>query len=311
MKMNTKHKLWTEKYRPTTLKTYIFHDPSHERSFTSFIKDKTIPNLLFSGVSGSGKTTIAQILVKELAIDPMDYLIINASDENSVDVMREKIKDFASTWAIGNFKIVHLEEADYITPNGQAILRRLMEDYADSCRFILTCNYENKIIPAIKSRVQQFRFKAPDIEQITELVAKILGKEKIKVDLNVLETYVAIGYPDIRKIINLLQQNTHNDKLLPAVDTSQNNDYKYKLLELLNIDNWIEMRKLACANVLLEEWPEVYRFLYENLHKSKKFSIDSKWEEGIITIADHLYKHSLVADPEINAAAMFIRLANI
>lgn len=306
-----KHTLWVEKYRPKTLDEYIFHDDNQRAAIEQMVEDQTIPHLLFSGVQGSGKTTISLVLINEIGIEPSDVLTLNASDENSVDVMREKIKGFVSTYAMGDFKIVHLEEADYITANGQAVLRRMMEEYADSARFILTCNYENKIIPAIKSRCQHFRFQKHDIDQVTESVARILLQEKIKFDLDLLDKYVRVGYPDIRKIINLLQQNSHSGKLLPLETQSEAGDYKFKLLGLVEQDDWFNARMLLCGEVAAEEWEDVYRFLYENLDKAPKFETKDKWEAGIVIIADHLYKHTLVADPEINAAAMLIRLAQV
>ena len=305
------HQLWVEKYRPTELSEYVFHDDKQQKAFERFVADQTIPHLLLSGVQGSGKTTIAKILMSHLDIDPMDIMVINASDENSVDVMRDKIKNFVMTFAMGSFKIVNLEEADYITPNGQAVLRRLMEEYSEQVRFILTCNYENKIIPAIKSRCQHFRFKASNQDDITEYVCKILLAENVKFDLDLLDKYVAVGYPDIRKIVNLLQQSTNDGVLGDISQTGEDSDYKFALLDALNDDNWQQARTLACGNVAAEEWEDVYRFLYENLDKAPKFQDQSKWEEGMVIIAEHLYKHSLVADPEINAASMFIQLGMV
>jgi DNA polymerase III delta prime subunit len=184
----------------------------------------------------------------------------------------------------------------------------MMEEYADTARFILTCNYENKIIPALKSRLQQFRFQKHDINLITENVAQILLNEKIKFDLDLLDKYVRVGYPDIRKIIQLLQQNSHGGKLMSIATEGGEGDYKFDLLEKVNLDDWLGARQIACANVSVEEWEDVYRFLYENLHTAPKFTNHDTWEAGIVIIADHLHKHALVADPEINAAAMFIRL---
>lgn len=309
--MSGKHALWVEKYRPTKISDYIFHDATHNRAFMRMIADQSIPHLLLSGVQGSGKTTIAKILINELDIDRTDVLTINASEENSVDTIREKIKDFVSTFAIGSFKIVHLEEADYITPNGQAVLRNLMEQYNETARFILTCNYEHKILPAIISRCQHFRFKAGDKDRITEFVAVILVAEGVQVDIDILDAYVSIGYPDVRKIINLLQQNTVDGVLHKPDGAGEGGDYKFELLDKIQVDDWIGARKLCCGSVVAEEWEDVYRFLYENLDRSKKFQQQEKWESGIVTIADHLYKHRISADPEINAAAMFIALAAI
>jgi len=306
-----KHVLWVEKYRPTSLDEYVFQDKSHKKAFEQMIADNTIPHLLLSGVQGSGKTTISQILISALGIDPTDVLLINASDENSVDVMRDKIKSFITTYAMGKFKVIQLEEADYLTLNAQAVLRKYMEDPNCPARFILTCNYENKIMPAIKSRSQQYRFKAANRNEIAEYTATILLKEKIKFGIELLDKYIAVGYPDIRKIINLVQQNSIDNILQPITTTAEAGDYKFKLLDLIGADDWAQARTLACANVATEEWEDLYRFLYENLDKSKKFNKKDNWESGIVIITDHLYKNALIADQEINAAAMFIRLSQV
>jgi len=256
-------------------------------------------------------TTIARILINHLDVDPTDILLINASDENSVDTMRDKIKSFITTFAIGEFKVIQLEEADYLTLNAQAVLRKYMEDPNCPARFILTCNYENKIMPAIKSRSQQFRFKSADKNDIAEFTAKILLKEKIKFTIDLLDKYIAVGYPDIRKVVNLLQQNSINGNLQSLVTQAEAGDYKFKLLDLIGKDDWSGARTLACGNVAAEEWEDLYRFLYENLDKSKKFNKKENWETGIVIITDHLYKNSIIADQEINAAAMFIRLSQV
>jgi DNA polymerase III delta prime subunit len=300
-----------EKYRPQHIEDYIFQDDRQKVDFLKMIKNKSIPHLLLSGVQGAGKTTIARILITECGITDTDVMVINASDENSVDVIREKIKSFVTTFAMGDFKIVLLEEADYISGAGQAVLRVIMEQYADVARFILTCNYENKIIPAIKSRCQHYRFKASDKNDIAEYVVGILISEKIKFDLDLVDKYVDVGYPDVRKIVNLLQQNCHDGVLQAPKQTAEAGDYKFALLNLVELDEWVEARQLACSQVASEEWEDVYRFFYENLHKAPKFTEKAKWEEGILIIAEHLYKHGICSDAEINAAAMFVRLGQV
>ena len=186
-----------------------------------------------------------------------------------------------------------------------------MEEYADFARFILTCNYENKVIPPIKSRCQHFHFKAADKNDIAEYLINILAQEEVRFDLNLLDKYIAYGYPDIRKIVNMLQQNAVDGKLQIPKFEGTASDYKFKLIDLLERDKWLDARKLVCGNVTSDEWEDVYRFLYENVARAPKFQQKDKWEEAIITIAEHLYKHSIVADPEINAAAMFIRLGQL
>ena len=306
--------LWVEKYRPTGLKDYVFENESHKVAFKSFIDDRTIPHLLLTGLQGSGKSTIAQILISKLGIDESDLLYINASDQNSVEDMRSTIKSFVMSYALGEFgaKIVLLEEGDYMTHQAQGVLRRLMEDYAEDARFIITANAANKIVPAIKSRCQHFTFKAADQDDITEYVAKILIAEEIDFELDDLDMYVRAAYPDIRKIVNSVQQHVDNGTLpaLTATDESSD-DYNVSLLTHISKDDWLSARKCVCSNVPNEEMESIYRFLYLNLEKSKKFKSTEKWEEGQIEIAEHLYMHSLVADPEINLAALFIKLKRI
>lgn len=308
--MNNKHSLWVERYRPQTLDQYVFHDETQKIIIERMIADQTIPHLLLSGVQGSGKTTLAHILIRSLNMDETDVLEMNASDENSVDDMREKVTSFVTTFAMGNFKIVLLEEADRLTANAQDALKRITEAYSETTRFILTCNHAHRIVPPIRSRLQEMHFAKPDRDSVLLCVAEILSKENVRCSPNLLDSYVSLGYPDIRKVINLLQQNTVNGKLLPITQAATS-DYKFKLLDLLEAGNWVEMRKLTCSQVSAEEWEDVYRFLYENLNKVPKFKTKETWEAGIVVIADYLDKHGRVADPEINAAAMFIRLGQL
>lgn len=305
-----KRKLWAEKYRPQTVDEYVFHDPTIKAAVERMITDHNIPHLLLSGVQGSGKTTLSQILVKALELEETDILTVNGSDENSVDDMRNKIKSFITTFAMGEFKVVRLEEADYLSLNAQAVLRSMMEEYSDVARFILTCNYENKIIPALKSRCQHFRFKAGDKIDITEYVAKILMEEHINFSIDTLDKFVSVGYPDVRKIVVMVQQHIADGQLQYPSEVEAG-DYKFKLLDLIARDKWLDARLLCCENVVAEEWESVYRFLYENLDEAPKFKDVNKYEAGLVVIADRLYKHGIVADPEINAAAMFIDLARL
>lgn len=308
----SKDYIWTERYRPKTVDQYVFHDASQRAAFTKFINEKTIPHLLLSGVQGSGKTTIAQILIRAMDVDDTDVLVINASDERGIDTFRDAVKNFASSISMGAFKIVHLEEADMLTPPAQAALKRFMEEVHETVRFILTCNHENKIIAPIKSRCQHFHFKAGDKNDIAEYLVTILASEGVKFDLDLLDKYIAYGYPDIRKIVNSLQQNSIGGVLHPPHAESDDGDYKFKLIDFIEADKWNDARKLICSAVTNDEWENVYRFLYENIHRAPSFAKNrDKWEEAIVIIAEHLYKHSIVGDPEINMAAMMIRIGQL
>jgi replication factor C small subunit len=301
---------WIEKYRPKDFESYIFHDQAMKKKFQSFVANEIIPNLLISGVQGTGKTTISKILIDLLHIDPADVLVINASDENSVDVIREKISTFANTYAVGTFKIIQLEEADYISPNGQGALRFLMEECAENCRFIATCNYVNKIIPALRSRFQEYFFKAPNKDDIFVRCAEVMMNEEVEFDADLLEKYISAYYPDIRKILNVLELSVEDGKLIEAVSET-NSDYKFQLIDLLEKGNWREIRKLVCENTPREEYEGIFRFMYENLDKCKSFADIEKYESGVVVIGNYLYRHALSADPEINIACMFIDLSHL
>lgn len=309
--MDNKHKLWVEKYRPTSVDEYVFHDAQQRASVMRMINDKSIPQLLFSGVPGSGKTTLAQILIKEMGLDETDVLTINASDERGIDVFRDTIKNFATTMAMGPFKIIHLEEADAITPVAQSALKRFMEENSEHVRFILTANHVSKIIAPIRSRCQEFYFKASDYNDIAEYLITILAGEQVKFDLDMLDKYMAYCYPDIRKMVNVLQQNTINKELHPPTLSGEVGDYKFKLVDFIERDKWLDARKLICATVSDDQWENVYRFLYENISRSPKFQDVAKWEEAIVVISEHLYKNAIVADPEINMAACMIKLGQL
>lgn len=304
-------KLWVEEYRPKTLDSVIFQDETLKSKFGTYIKSREIPNLLFSGVQGSGKTTLSRVLVRELKIDPADIMTINCSDE-MIDALRDKVKSFAYSMPIGKFKVVQLEEFDYLSQNGQALLRAIIEDTSAVTRFIATCNYENKIIPAIKSRFQQFNFKAPDQEAVYVLMAEILEKENVEFEFDVLDAFVSATYPDIRKTINLLQQYSQGGKLQAMTGSGNSSaDWKFKLIDLLKGTDYRAMRKLVCENCSRDEYDDVFRFLYENISKSVKFKDPAKEEEAIVIIADHLYRHGICSDGEINIASLFITLGNI
>ena len=301
--------LWVEKWRPKTVDGYVFRDDHQKKQIKSWIKDKSIPHLLFSGSAGIGKTTMAKILINELGIEDYDILEINASRTNSVDDVRDKIVNFVQMMPFGPFKVVLLDEADYLSPNAQAALRGVMEEYHRTARFILTCNYPNRIIPAIHSRCQGFHIERIDQTEFTARIATILVEENIDFDLDTLDNYVKVTYPDLRKCINLVQQNIQEGKLVSAdsADAGEQ-DWKFDMVALFKAGKITEARKLLCGKLRAEEMEEVYRWLYDNLDI---FEEETKRDSAILIIKQGLVDHALIVDPEINLASTLIRLARL
>ena len=302
--------LWVEKYRPNTLEGYVFRDDNQKAQVEQCIKSRTIPHLLFSGAPGVGKTTLAKILLNTLDIIGTDILEINASRENSVDVIRDKITNFVQTMPFGEFKVVLLDEADYISPNGQAALRGVMEMYHQSARFILTCNYPNRVIPALHSRCQGFHIEKVDKNEFTARVAEILIAENIQPDLDTLDTYVKATYPDLRKCINTVQMNTAEGKLQsPNTADTGTQDYRIEMVDLFKAGKIQEARKLLCSQARPEEMEDIYKWMYDNVEIFG--DTEDKQDEAILVIKQGLVDHSFVAEAEINLSATLIKLARI
>jgi len=301
--------LWVEKYRPKTIEGYVFRDEHQKKQIQTWIKDQSIPHLIFSGTAGIGKTTMAKILVEELGIEDYDVLEINASRTNSVDDVRDKIVNFVQTIPFGPFKVVLLDEADYLSPNAQAALRGVMEEYHQTARFILTCNYPNRIIPALHSRCQGFHVEKVDQTEFIARVATILVEENIDFDLDTLDLYVKVAYPDLRKCINLVQQNCQEGKLIsPNKSDAGEQDWKFDMVTLFKAGKISEARKLLCGKIRSEEMEEVYVWLYNNL---EVFGEEQKQDSAVLIIKQGLVDHGLVIDTEINLAATMIKLARL
>ena len=301
--------LWVEKYRPSTIDGYVFRDSHQKDQVQRWIKEGTIPHLLFSGNAGIGKTTLAKILLNELSINDLDVLEINASRENDVDTVRTKIINFVQMIPFGAFKVVMLDEADYLSPNAQAALRGVMETYATTSRFILTCNYPNRIIPALHSRCQGFHVEKVDQIEVFKRVETILKSENIDYDDETLANYVASTYPDLRKCINSVQMNSMDGKLhRPEKSDAGEADYKFEMVELFKAGKIADARKLVCSQARPEEMEDIYRWMYDNI---TIFGDNAKQEKAILIIKQGLVDHTLVSDVEINLAATLIRLAHL
>ncbi len=301
--------LWVEKYRPNKIDGYVFRDDHQRKQVETWIKDRSIPHLLLSGSAGIGKTTLAKILIHELGIEDYDVLEINASRTNSVDDVRDKITNFVQMIPFGPFKVVLLDEADYLSPNAQAALRGVMEEYHATARFILTCNYPNRIIPAIHSRCQGFHVERTDLTEFTARVATILVDEGVEFDLDTIDNYVKVTYPDLRKCINLVQQNIAEGVLnAPNKGDSGEADWKFDMVTLFKAGKITEGRKLLCGKIRAEEMEEVYRWLYDNL---EIFGDEANQDKAILQIKKGLVDHVVCADPEINLAATLVQLAKL
>jgi replication factor C small subunit len=303
--------LWPEKYRPSDIDSYVFTDPTQREQISHWIQERSIPHLLLSGPAGTGKTTLAKVLVSSLGIDGFDFLHVNASRDNGVDFLKNKIEGFVSTMPFGHLKVVLLDEADYLSHNAQALLRGLMETYAAQARFILTCNLLHKIIPPLKSRCTHFLIDKTDITEFTARAARVLMAENVEFDLDTLDTYVRATYPDLRSCLKLLQVNSLTGQLAAATRTADGGsmDYRARVVDLFKKGRVREARVLLCKEAAPEDMEEIFRWMYENLDL---WSTDEeKQDQAITIIRQGLVNHSIVADAEINLAATMVELAQL
>ena len=298
--------LWVEKYRPSDLGTYIGNE--HLKSKVSiYLESGDLPHLLLFGKAGTGKTTLAKLLVKNIECD---YLYINASDENSVDTVRNKVRQFASTVGFKDLKIIILDECDYITPNAQAALRNLMETFSKHCRFILTCNYVERIIDPIQSRCQIFEIIPPSKTEVAQRLNQILEEEEINYELQDLKILIDSNYPDIRRVINSAQRNVVNLQLKLDTASVIQNDYKLKLLEILKTQDkknaFKNIRQLLVDNQV-RDFTDLFKLLYDEVDGYGKGHV----AECILVIARYELSDSQVVDKEINTMAMIIELLGV
>jgi len=309
------HDLWVEKYRPDTFDGYVFKDKMMELQIREWVanpdgKRIPIPNIMLSGVQGTGKTTLAKILINMLGVDPGDILEINASRENGVETIRNKIVNFCGTWPVGEYKVILLDEVDRMSQDAQGIMRNEIEKYSDSVRFIMTCNYPHKIMPALHSRMQSFHINKLDMESYMERMINVLLAENAEFEVEDLEAFVSFSYPDLRKCINLLDQYTKGGKLHPMESSEESSlDYMDKFYELFMTKKYLEARQYICSIAKTDEYDQIYRYLYTHLELFGDNPDTQK--NAVLIIAAGLRDHALCADAEINLAAVVIKLSDL
>ena len=305
--VKTENTLWVEKYRPQTLKDYIGNDLLKEK-VQSYLDNNDVPHLLLYGKAGTGKTTLAKIIAQTIECDMM---VINASDENNVETVRNKVKNFASGAGFKGFKIIILDEFDYMTPNAQAILRNLMETFSRHTRFILTCNYHEKIIEPILSRCQTFAVNPPSKKEVAVHVTEILNKEGIRFDIKDVADIISSFYPDIRRVMNTCQLQSSKGELKVDKQTILQADFKNKIVDLLTSGEekrnaYTQIRQIVGDNKV-NDFAELYTALYERLDEYAA----GNTANVILELAQGQFRDALVIDKEICFMATIIAIINI
>lgn len=307
------NRLWVERYRPNAIEDYVWANANQKHQVESWVREQEIPSLILSGGPGVGKTTLARCLFAELDVSEFDVRYVNASHHTGVDYFRG-LQNFIETMPSGKFRYVLLDEADYMSQASQALLRSMIEEYSAVCRWILTCNYPNKIIPALHSRLQGFHIEHLDQEQFLARAATVLVSENVALDESnweILEEYITVCYPDLRRCLNMLQQNCQGGELCrPSTSGgSSTQDYMVSAVALFKSGQIHEARQLVVKNARPEEYEDIYRLFYRNLDWWG--DTPQQQHQAIVIIANRLRDHGLIADPELALAACLVELANL
>lgn len=296
--------LWVEKYRPIKLDDYVGNEHLKEK-VSGYIESEDVPHLLLFGRAGTGKTTLAKLIVKSIECD---YMVINASDENNVDTVRNKVKNFASSQGFKKYKIIILDEFDYMTPNAQAILRNLMETFSKHCRFILTCNYVEKIIDPIQSRCQTFQIVPPSKKEVAVQLDKILKSEDVNYDVKDLVPIIDSSYPDIRKVINTCQLNSVKGVLKLSKNDLLDSDFKTKIVDILKASDdsrnkYMKIRQTV-ADSKVQDFTEMYSLLYDKVDEYASGKVSGV----ILVLAEGQHRDALAVDKEIPFMATILNI---
>jgi replication factor C small subunit len=301
--MKKKHTLWIEKYRSENLEQYIGNEVIKSR-IEDCIKQNDIPHFIFAGTAGTGKTTLAKLIVNNIKCD---YIYINASDENGIDVIREKVKGFASAATFQPIKVVILDESDFLTQPAQAALRNIIEEYSVSTRFVLTCNYIERLIEPLTSRCEIHMLKPPSMGEVAKhVVTNILDVEKITYDIKEVAALIKDCYPDVRSIIKNLQAGTKDNKFTFTVSST---DWLNKLTDVLASRDkkaWYTIRQLV-ADTQVDDFQTAYRYMFDNL---EKYSYGHDAEISVV-LDDFIWRAGVVPDKEINAMACIAKILEI
>lgn len=294
------HTLWIEKYRSQTLEQYIGNDEIKSR-IADCIASNDIPHFIFAGSAGTGKTTLAKLIIRNIQCD---YLYLNASDENGIDIIRDKVKGFASTSSFKPLKVVILDEADFLTQPAQAALRNLIEEYSITTRFILTCNYVERLIEPLQSRCELHMLKPPTKGAVAKhICTNILDVEGVTYDVQDVVKIINGFYPDVRSIIKVLQSNVKDSKLIVA---TLDDNWCKQLIQILNKRDknaWYQVRQLV-ADAQVDDFQTAYRYMFDNL---TEFSYGHDAELSVI-LDDFIWRAGVVPDKEINFAACIAKI---